>query len=134
VFLALGSLSIMLASKYKLKRSKVFDEAKSRGKLHQQKLFGISVLERKDDQPSKFGFVISKKVSKQAVQRNRINRAVQETIRFEMTHIKEGFDVIFLLKQEAARSTTDEIMRAVRVAIKEVGLIKLSETPGKLQR
>ena len=41
-----------------------------------------------------------------------------------MTHIKEGFDVIFLLKQEAAGSTTDEIMRAVRVAIKEVGLTK----------
>ena len=114
----------MLASKYKLKRSKVFDEVKNKGSLYQKKLFGISVLERKDDQPSRFGFVVSKKVSKQAVQRNRINRAVQETIRFEMTHIKEGFDVIFLLKQEAAGSTTDEIMRAVKVAIKEVGLTK----------
>jgi ribonuclease P protein component len=114
----------MLASKFKLKRSEVFDQVKSEGKLYQKKLFGISILERKDNKPSRFGFVVSKKVSKQAIQRNRINRAAQEAIRFEMTHIKEGFDVVFLLKQEAAKSTTDEIMNAVRTAIKEVGLTK----------
>ena len=80
------------------------------------------MLERGDEAPPRFGFIVSTKVSKEAVQRNRIKRAMGEAVRFELMHIKKGFDVIFLAKQISTKKSTDEIMREVRGALEQAGL------------
>ena len=54
----------MLASIY-LISSRDFEKVKKEGKLVQQKNFGVIIRKRNDDNPPKFGFVISTKISKQ---------------------------------------------------------------------
>lgn len=114
----------MLASRYRLTGSKNIDRVKSKGKLYQRKLFGVSVFDREDKEPSRFAFVVSTKISKQAVQRNRMKRAMSESIRHTRTRMKDGFDLIFLAKKIMARNLTDEIMREVELAVKQAGLMK----------
>jgi ribonuclease P protein component len=114
----------MLASKYILKGAKNYDNVKHNGKMYQKPLFGIVILNRKDKEDSKFGTVVSTYVTKLAVQRNRIKRAIHQTVRYEMTRIKNGFDVVFLVKAIAAKKSTDEIMRETRKALDEVNLTK----------
>jgi ribonuclease P protein component len=114
----------MLASRYRLIGSKNIEKVKESGNLHQFDLFGIMIKKRKDKEPSRFAFVISTKVSKLAVQRNRIKRALHEAVRQSITNVKKGNDVVFLTKRSIERVPTDEIMRSARESLKSVGLIE----------
>ena len=113
----------MIASVYRL-RGNSFKEVLDKGKMVQSDSFGISFVKREDEEVPRFGFIVSTKVSKEAVQRNRIKRALSEAVRFMTSDIKSGYDVVFLAKQRAARSSTDVLMNEVREAIKAAGLFK----------
>ena len=114
----------MIASVYRLRGNNSFKEVLDKGKMVQSDSFGIAFVKREDEEVPRFGFIVSTKVSKEAVQRNRIKRALSEAVRFMTSDIKSGYDVVFLAKQRAARSSTDVLMNEVREAIKAAGLFK----------
>jgi ribonuclease P protein component len=113
----------MIDSKNRLTGSKNFERVKKEGKLYQRVLFGVSLLKREDKKPSRFGFIVSNKISKDAVHRNRVKRALREAVRQSATHIKKGYDVIFLAKTKIVRKSTEEIMREVKVSLKQIKLL-----------
>ena len=53
---------------------------------------------KKGEQP-KFGFIISRKISKKAVVRNKIKRLLAEEIRKNLDKFENGFRGIFLIKK-----------------------------------
>lgn len=114
----------MLASKYRLNGVKNYERVKSEGRIVQSKYFGVAVYERKDNESSKFGFIISTKIAKDATQRNRIKRALSEAVRQVLTQLKNGYDVAFLAKKEIARMSTDEIMVETKEFLKKSVLYK----------
>ena len=114
----------MLAREFNLKGKENFEKVEKQGKVFQSELFGISFLKRKDNECSRFGFVISKKISGEAVHRNRIKRAMSEAVRFLLTEMKSGYDIVFLAKQESTRKSTDEIMKEVKNSISKAGFLK----------
>lgn len=93
----------MLASKYRLKKKINFARVEIDGKMIQSRSFGMGVYNRKDDEASRFGFIISTKISKKAVIRNRIKRTMSDSIRKNIDKIKKGYDVVFLLKPLAVK-------------------------------
>jgi len=112
----------MIASVYRLRGDNSFKEVLDKGSLVQAESFGIAFVKREDTDVPRFGFVVSTKVSKEAVQRNRIKRALSEAVRFMTADIKKGYDVVFLAKQKAAQTPTDRLMNEVREAIKKADL------------
>lgn len=114
----------MLARQYNLKGKENFETIQKEGRIYQSESFGIAYLRRKDNEGSKFGFVVSKKINGDAVHRNRIKRAMSEAVRFLLTEIKDGYSFIFLAKQPSTKKSTDEIMKEVTSAIKKAGFIK----------
>ena len=88
----------MLARKYRLSGSRNFQRVEAQGRVFQAKDFGIAYFDRKDTDPPRFGFAISTKVSKEAVDRNTIRRHMSETVRLMVGEIKNGFDIVFLAK------------------------------------
>lgn len=111
----------MLAARYRLKDKKVFDKVKAEGRFYQKVGFGAAVLKRDNEEQSRFGFVVSTKVSNQATQRNRIKRALSEAVRYNFDKVGKGYDVVFLAKSAASKMSTDDIMREVVVFLKEAG-------------
>lgn len=103
----------MLASEHKLIGGKNFDLVKQQGTLYQSPDFGVQILKRNDDKPSRFGFIVSTKISKLAVHRNRVKRALREAVRQNMTGIEKNFDMVFLPKISITSHTTDQIMNQV---------------------
>ena len=95
-----------------------FDLIKKKGKLFQSEDFGVAILNRRDKEKSRFGFVISTKISKLAVHRNRVRRALSEAVRRNMNDVPEGYDMIFLVKKSITKKTTAEIMRQVNSFLK----------------
>ena len=64
------------------------------------------------------------KIAKDAVDRNTIRRHMSETIRLMTNYIKNGMDVVFLAKTSIMRIPADGLVREVRLAVNNSGLIK----------
>ncbi len=113
----------MLAAKHRIKGSEIAS-IKKKGKLYKSSHFGAIILNRDDKKDSRFGFIISKKVSKLATERNRIKRALYEALRHNLKFIKKGRDMIFLVKPEISKKSTPEIMREAETFLRKYRLLK----------
>jgi len=105
---------MMLAVENKIQGSKNVEKVIKNGKIIQGDDFGVAFLKRGDDLPSKFAFVISTKISKLSVHRNRINRSLNEGVRRILKEIPKGYDFVFLTKKSIGSKTTEEIIESVR--------------------
>jgi len=96
-----------------LKGERNFKRVKKQGKLYQSKNFGVCVCKRDDDEISQFVFIISTRISKIAVKRNRVERAVKQGIRSNLFRVPKNYDMIFLAKGGIMKKLTGEIMREI---------------------
>lgn len=104
---------MMLASVYKLKKNREIEEVKFRGKMFQSDNFGVVVLKREGQTRPRFVFVISTKISKKSVHRNRINRALNEGARRNLTKIPQDYDFVFLTKKSIESKLSEDIIKEV---------------------
>ena len=112
----------MLAKKFRLTGAKNFARIQKEGKVYQAADFGIAYVKREDANPSRFGFIVSTKIAKDAVDRNRFKRAMSEAVRIASIDLITGFDAVFLAKTSIVRVPTSEVMKEVRLSLKESGL------------
>jgi ribonuclease P protein component len=72
---------------------------------------------------SRFGFIVSKKVSLKAVERNKIKRKLREIIRKTLPDIKGGYDIIVIV-QPKINSDFDALERLMGILLKKTKLIE----------
>ena len=97
----------MLPKAYRLPASQ-FALVKSKGKLIQTPLFGLLILS--SSQPkTRFGFIVSTKLSSKAVVRNRLRRLLREAIRPLLPSISPGHDFIILAKHSLLTAHLNQI-------------------------
>jgi|SRR3990172_10998410 len=114
----------MLASANRLTGKKNYDKVKDEGKLIQSNSFGLNIFKREDNGPSRFGFVVSNKISKHASTRNKVKRTLREAVRHSLSYLKSGYDVVFLAKSSIDRKYSSELMQEVIDSFKTAGLVK----------
>lgn len=104
----------MLPNDRSLKGEKNFNLVKKFGKAYHSKSFGLLVYKRGDDGLTRFGFIISNKIDKLAVHRNRVKRAMRESARQTMLTLPNGLDMVFLAKKPILSLTTEEMMKEIK--------------------
>jgi ribonuclease P protein component len=114
----------MLAKQYRLSGKNNFDKVLKEGRFVQSDAFGLAYLKREDEEVSRFGFIVSTKVSKTAILRNRVKRALSEAARFINTKIEKGYNIVFLAKGKSTKVPTDQLMREVGAVLERAGLVK----------
>lgn len=114
----------MLAKKNRLTGRKNFLRVEAEGKMLQSANFGMAYLDRKDGAPSRFAFVVSTKIAKNATDRNNIKRRMSESLRLLMSEVKDGFDVVFLAKTSIVKASSDAVMREVRSTVRGSEIVK----------
>ena len=112
----------MLSKKYRLVGSNEFKRVQNEGHVYQSKSFGIAYFKREDSEASRFAFVVSTKIAKEAVDRNRFKRTMSESVRIATIDLHPGFDVIFLAKTSIVSVPASELMKEVREGLKASGL------------
>jgi ribonuclease P protein component len=112
----------MLSKKYKLSDSSDFKKVQTDGKVYQSKNFGIAYLKRDDNEVSRFAFIVSTKISKDAVDRNRFKRTMSDAVRLNTIHLLPGFNVVFLAKTTIVNTPASELMKEVDKGLKESGI------------
>ena len=112
----------MLPSKYRLKKRIAFNATYRTGQSFHKN--GITVFcgkKKKNEEITKIGFVVSKKVHKRAVKRNRIKRLMRESVRLYIKNY-EYFDslkymsLIFVANSKMLDKTFSE----VDISIKQI--------------
>ncbi len=86
----------MLAKKYRLSSHEI-KNVFEKGQWYYRGAFSFKLV--KNDLPfSRFAVVVGRKVTRQAVERNKIRRQIMEIIRLNQEIIPKGFDVIIILR------------------------------------
>jgi ribonuclease P protein component len=112
----------MLASEFRLTEPEDFDLVRHHGKRFISTNFILSFRDRKDTNPTRFGFVIPTKVTKLASDRNRIKRVLSESTRHNLVYVRPGFDCVYLPKNSILRAYANAVMTEVRDALINAGL------------
>lgn len=102
----------MLKKINRISKRKDFEEVKKRGVLYYSPLFGLLIL-KTEEKKKEFGLVVSKRISKKAVERNRIRRLLSEGIRKNLGSIKNCRGV-FLVKREILGKGLGEIENEIK--------------------
>jgi len=113
----------MLKKKNIVKFRRDFRELKEKGRLYQSPFFGLVVLKKEDSNISRFAFIISRKISKKAVVRNKIRRLLAESVRINLEKIKKGYDFLFLVKKDMVGLKFDEVKKEVDKVLKKNNFI-----------
>ncbi len=114
----------MLPKQYRLPLRTELVRIQKEGKLFQGRLFSLLVAPQSANKPSRFGFIISSKIHKKAVKRNRARRLLIEAIQFLLFRIKPGFDTVFLAKKAIIGPELEEIKRETKDLFQEASLLK----------
>lgn len=113
----------MLPKQNRLKKKKSFDEVFKKGKILRAPDFFLKYLE-KEAAEARIGFVVSKKVSKRAVQRNKAKRRLREAFRSPIKLLSQGIDVVVVANPSIKSRTLREIAEEVVSTLKKGQLIK----------
>lgn len=113
----------MLSPKNRLKLDSDFKRVKDKGKLFQSDHFALATYDRGDTADSRFGFVVSTKISKSAVARNRVKRALRSAVANVINGVKRGVDGVFLVKSVILNADRGELAGEVERVMKNAGLL-----------
>lgn len=102
----------VLKRENRIRSKREFLEIKNKGRVLYSPFFGWLFYKENDDL-KKFGFVVSKKISKKAVDRNRIRRILSEIVRKNLEKFENGTRIVFLTKQEILGKKMVEIEREI---------------------
>lgn len=113
----------MLASKYRFHGPNSLRFVYRNGETVHSHICKIKYVENKNQENTRFAVVVSKKVHKSAVGRNRIRRRFYEVVREQLPHMKTGVDiVIIVVSGEALSLSIDGISENLKQLFHEAGL------------
>lgn len=113
----------MLPVKHRFKKKKDFERVLKEGRNVKWNGLALKYCPNSFGE-SRFGIIVSKKVSKKAVLRNRTKRRIREVLRRELEKIKEGQDIVFFPSPEFKNKDFSEIQEIVIKLLKKGGLLK----------
>lgn len=95
------------------------------GQAIRSRLITIKYTHNPHRKHSRFAVVISKKVHKSAVGRNRMRRRVYEIVRHELPNIPQAHDVaIMIFSSEVINLPSDELVETIRQLFEQADLYK----------
>lgn len=108
----------MLPQKYRLRSKSDFQKVLKKGKVIQGKFLGLAVY-RGEDGPAKLGIIVSNKISKKAVVRNRVKRILRRAARDYMLTAPSGLLLVFLAKKAIVEQEAEDIVKEASALLKK---------------
>jgi ribonuclease P protein component len=113
----------MLAKKYRLRKRPEVEAVFKKGKRITHPFFVLYVAHNGLSY-SRFAFPVSKKVSKKAVDRNRVRRMERESVRLHRKEIHSGNDIVIIATQKTLEiKKTYLLWDAMRPVLQKYGLM-----------
>ena len=112
----------MLPKANRLTKKKDFDLVFKNGQSLKKDFLICKVL-KNQLQESRFGFVVSKKISNKATIRNAVKRRLRKAVLDELAHIKKAADVVIITLPGAQNREFAQVKKTAGEILKKAGLI-----------
>ena len=76
---------------------------------------------------NRFGIVVSKKIDKRAVVRNKVKRIFRNVLSDLNSNMISGHDILFIVKIGSLNKSGEEINISVKNALEKAGLIRIND-------
>lgn len=113
----------MLAKKFRLKKEKEIERVLAQGQFFKNGYLKLKLIENELNR-SRFATPVGLKVSKKAVDRNKIKRRLQEVLRLKWKRIKQGYDVLLMVEKPIIKKNYQEIDEDLTQLLKRAGLFQ----------
>lgn len=113
----------MLPAYARLKKEQDFNLVWRKGRSYFSRYLLLKMLKKKIKY-TRFGIIVSNKVSKKATQRNRLKRRIREILRLKLDKITPGHDCVIVVKAGILERTYQEIDREIKNILLKAGLIR----------
>ena len=110
----------MLPKANRLTKKKDFDTVFAGGKSAKGTFLIAKSLENSGNK-SRFGFVVSKKVSPKATVRNKIRRQLRRAVAMHLAAMAKPHDVVIITLPPVAKKKFDEIVKEAAAVFKKLG-------------
>lgn len=117
----------MLKRLNRITKKKDFDRVFKSGQTSFNKIIGVKVVDS-ELKHSRFGLIVSNKVSKKAVDRNKIKRQIRGIIRTQIDKIKSGKDCVIITLPPILEKSYQEIENSLIRQFKKLRLYKKPES------
>ena len=107
----------MLPKENRLKKKRDFEQVFKRG-IGLKEDFLFLKIKKNNFGKKRFGFIVSQKVSKKAILRNRIKRKLREIIREKLPSIKPGIDGVLVAQPGLEKKDFSEIKETINSLFK----------------
>lgn len=111
----------MLPKENRLKKKKDFERVFKKGRGINQGFLFLK-FQKNNFEESRFGFLVSQKVSKKAVVRNKIKRRLRGLISLNLSQIKKGNDVVLVTRPGLEKKDFQEIKEMINKIFKKANL------------
>ncbi|MGB2762400.1 MAG: ribonuclease P protein component [Minisyncoccales bacterium] len=112
----------MFSQKNRLRKKNDFDRVFKQGRGYRHGFLFLKVLDN-DLGFTRFGVVVSKKISNKAVVRNKIKRQLREILKKKTDTVKKGLDIVFLTNSGIEKENFKDIEQEVEEILKKAGII-----------
>ena len=112
----------MLPKENRLKKKKDFEKLFEEGKSFREKFLALKI-NKNSLNNNRFGFIVSKKVSKKAVMRNKIKRQLREIVRKEIDNYQKGFDIAIIALPGIESKSFEEMSQALECVLKKIKIL-----------
>lgn len=114
----------MLCNRNRLRKKREVERVLKEGKGFKEEFLILKVKKNKLEE-LRFGFIVSQKVSKKAVVRNKIKRRLREVVKEEIKGIKKGFDIILIALPKTETKDFQDIRKTIEKLFKKAGILTL---------
>lgn len=114
----------MLPKENRLTKKTDFTQVSKRGEVIQSKNFGLAYFRANNNKAPKFGFIVSNKISKKAVDRNKVKRVLRQVVRELVGDVKNGLLFVLLVKKSILGASQDELKRELEGKLRQIGALQ----------
>ncbi|MBU1085196.1 MAG: ribonuclease P protein component [Candidatus Beckwithbacteria bacterium] len=90
--------------------------------------FVIKILETKSLEPPQIGFIVSTKISKKAVIRNKIKRLLREAIKPHLKTFKKGQNILIIARYPIVDKTLNQIKENLKLRLRRLRTLRSSSS------
>ena len=113
----------MLSAPQRLRRKKDFQQVYKSGKTLNTAFFRVKTVVNRQEL-TRFGVVVSNKVIKKAVDRNRKKRQIRAVLRNITPTIISGYDIVLIAQQQMSHATFQQLENDIITGFQKIHFIK----------
>lgn len=119
----------MLPRQERLRHQRDFDRLRQSGTRYHQPLLSLTVLKPEGESARMAGFIVSKRLSKKATERNLVKRRLRAAYRSLSGEVPAGCLLLFVARPEAKGVAYEQLQTQMRALLERAGLLPKTGKP-----